>query len=122
MLEAASGTDAHTIEAVLLAREAIGSTGVGGAVALPHARLHELEHTHAVFVRFASPIAFEAMDDRPVDLLCAVLAPDEPNAAMLEVVGAVARVLRNADKSAALRAANDATEAWKVLIHHDATA
>src|SRR5690349_3239638 len=65
---------AEILEA-LLEREQEGSTGIGHGVAAPHARLEGLDRLHAVFVRLETPIAFEAIDDQPVDLLFALLAP-----------------------------------------------
>lgn len=115
-LATASGTSREVLEAALVAREALGSTGVGGGVGLPHARLHALRGTHAVFVRLASPIPFDAIDSQPVDLLCAVVAPDEPNAALLTAVAAISRVLRDADKTAALRATQSAAVARDLLL------
>ncbi len=116
MLATASGTSTEVIEAALFAREALGSTGVGGGVALPHARLHVLRGTHAIFVRLASPIAFESIDSNPVDLVCAIVAPDEPNAALLSAVAAVSKVLRDAEKTAALRATQSAAVARDILL------
>ena len=116
LLAAASGVSPEVIEAALFAREALGSTGVGGGVGLPHARLHVLRGTHAVFVRLASPIPFDSIDSKPVDLVCAVVAPDEPNAALLTAVSAVSKVLRDAGKTAALRATRDAAEARGILL------
>jgi PTS system nitrogen regulatory IIA component len=119
MLATASGTSPEVIEAALVAREALGSTGVGGGVALPHARLHVLRGTHAVFVRLAAPIAFESIDSKPVDLVCAVVAPDEPNAALLSAVSAVSKVLRDAQKTAALRTTQSAAVARDILLAGD---
>jgi nitrogen PTS system EIIA component len=116
LLAAAAGVPAETIEAALVAREALGSTGVGGGVGLPHARLHVLRGTHAVFVRLAAPIPFDSIDNQPVDLLCAVVAPDEPNAALLTAVAAVSRVLRDAAKTAALRSSRDAADVRATLL------
>lgn len=111
----AAGAPAQ-IEAALLTREALGSTGVGGGVALPHARLHVLTGTHAVFLRLAAPVAFDSIDGAPVDLVCGVVAPDEPGAALLTAVAAISRVLRDAGKTAALRGAADAEKARAVLL------
>jgi PTS system nitrogen regulatory IIA component len=116
LLASAAHVSTETIEAALIGREALGSTGVGGGVALPHARLHVVRGTHAVFVRLSSPIGFESIDNQPVDLLCAVIAPDEPNAALLTAVSAVSRVLRDDAKKAALRATRDAGEARGILL------
>lgn len=116
VLAAASGASPQVLEAALLAREALGSTGVGGGVGLPHARLHALHGTHAVFVRLASPIDFDSIDNNPVDLVCAVVAPDEPNAALLTAVSAISRVLRDAAKTAELRATQSSAVARDILL------
>jgi PTS system nitrogen regulatory IIA component len=115
LLAKTTGTSASTIETALLARETLGSTGVGGGVALPHARLHTLTETHGVFVRLATPIAFDALDSKPVDLVCGLIAPDEPNAELLTALSAVSRVLRDAAKTTALRKTYDAAEARRIL-------
>jgi PTS system nitrogen regulatory IIA component len=115
LLAKATGTAASTIESALLARENLGSTGVGGGVALPHARLHTLTETRCVFVRLASPIAFDAIDGKPVDLICGLVAPDEPNAELLTALSAVSRVLRDAAKTSSLRKTYDASEARRIL-------
>jgi nitrogen PTS system EIIA component len=115
LLAKSTGTAAATIESALLARENLGSTGVGGGVALPHARLHTLTETRCVFVRLASPIPFDAIDDKPVDLVCGLVAPDEPNAELLTALSAVSRVLRDTAKTAALRKTYDVAEARRIL-------
>lgn len=79
------------IYAVLLKREEKGSTGVGEGVAIPHARLKGLQKPLATFIRCAHPIQYEALDDRPVDMIFALLGPDCKPAVFLsiwaEVVG-----------------------------------
>lgn len=107
---------AATIETALFAREALGSTGVGGGVGLPHARLHVLRSTHAVFLRLDTPIGFDSIDGKPVDLVCGIVARDEPNAELLTALGAISRVLRDATKTAALRETRDAEEARRILL------
>ena len=59
----------------LLEREALGSTGLGSGVAVPHARLDGIARVTAVFVRLDTPVAYGAVDDQPVDLLFALFAP-----------------------------------------------
>ncbi|HXC52526.1 MAG TPA: PTS sugar transporter subunit IIA [Candidatus Limnocylindrales bacterium] len=116
LLASEAGMPSDVVEGALLAREALGSTGVGGGIALPHARLHRLAKTHAVFLRLLSPIGFESNDARPVDLVCAIIAPDEPSAELLTAVSQIARVLRDQDKTAALRQSHDASEARAILV------
>ncbi len=63
------------IEAALLARERLGSTGLGAGFALPHARVEGLARFVGLFVRLSRPIEFDAIDGRPVDLLFLLLIP-----------------------------------------------
>ena len=116
LLASEAGVATELVEGALLAREALGSTGVGGGIALPHARLHLLYKTHAVFLRLLQPIGFEANDSRPVDLVCAIIAPDEPSGELLKAVSALSRVLRDSEKTAALRQSHDAEEARAILL------
>lgn len=116
LLAVASGVSGEAIENALLGREALGSTGVGQGIGLPHARLHELREAHAVCLRLAAPVAFDSIDGKPVDVLCAVIAPDEPNAALLTTVSALSRTLRNAEMATALRSAATAESAREILL------
>ena len=82
--EAASvalGIDEDRALEALLEREALGSTGLGSGVAVPHARIKDLDRVCAVFVRLETPVAYESLDDRPVDLLFALFVKDAPVAA-----------------------------------------
>lgn len=116
LLAAASSVSGEAIEGALLAREALGSTGVGAGIGLPHARLHALQEAHAVCLRLATPVAFDSIDGKPVDVVCAVIAPDEPNAALLTAVSALSRVLKEAGQVAALRAATSAEAGRDILL------
>ncbi|KAK0340039.1 hypothetical protein LTR94_032129 [Friedmanniomyces endolithicus] len=83
----------RTLEA-LLEREALGSTGLGSGVAVC-----------AVFVRLDAPIAYESLDDRPVDLLFALFAPLDAGAEHLRALAAVSRALRSPELREQLRQA-----------------
>ena len=78
LAEAAShalSLDEARIFDALMERETLGSTGLGSGVAVPHARLTEVEKVTAVFVRLDTPVAYDAVDDRPVDLIVGLFAP-----------------------------------------------
>ena len=81
----------------LLEREALGSTGLGGGVAVPHARIPGLSRISGVFVRLDAPVAFDAVDDRPVDLIFALFAPPRDGAEHLRALAAVSRALRSSE-------------------------
>lgn len=78
----------------LMEREALGSTGLGSGVAVPHARVSGLSRVSAVFVRLDQPVAWGAVDDRPVDLLFGLFAPPSDGADHLRALAAVSRALR----------------------------
>ena len=90
----------------LMEREALGSTGLGSGVAVPHARLAGLERVQAVFVKLETPVSYDAVDDRPVDLLFALFAPPTDGAEHLRALAAVSRALRSPDLRQRLRQAN----------------
>lgn len=87
----------------LMEREALGSTGLGSGVAVPHARLAGLEAVKAVFVRLDTPVAYGAVDDRPVDLMFALFAPPSDGADHLRALAAVSRAFRSAELREQLR-------------------
>lgn len=104
----------------LMAREVIGSTGVGRGVAIPHARIAGLNSVHAVAARLEKPIEFDAMDGEPVDLLVALFAPPEAGSEHLRALARVSRMLRQDDVRQQLRAAQSA-DAIMALLVRDAT-
>ncbi|MBC3940687.1 MULTISPECIES: PTS sugar transporter subunit IIA [Sphingomonas] len=88
-------TDAKTIAERLTAREKLGSTGFGGGVAIPHAKLEGLAQVTGVFVRLAQAVDFQAVDDLPVDLVFMLLSPTDAGAVHLKALARVSRRLRD---------------------------
>lgn len=76
-------------------REALGSTGFGRGVAIPHARILQLGRPVAAFLRLEAPVAFEAADGMPVDLVFGLLSPEHAGAAHLHALAAISRMMRN---------------------------
>ena len=101
----ALGLDGESVAEGLAARERLGSTGFGGGVAIPHAKLVGLPAVAGVLVRLAQPIAFKAVDDRPVDIVFAMLSPTDAGADHLKALAQVSRRLRDAQFVAKLRGA-----------------
>jgi PTS system nitrogen regulatory IIA component len=83
------------ISAEILKREALGSTGTGGGVAIPHARIQGLTKAFGIFARLNKPMDFAAIDGRPVDLVFLLLLPANPVGEQLKALAAVARKLRD---------------------------
>ena len=76
----------------LFARERLGSTGLGQAVAIPHGRIAKLGAPVGAFLRLKEPIPFEAPDGRPVNLLFFVLVPEKATEAHLQILAALAEM------------------------------
>jgi PTS system nitrogen regulatory IIA component len=87
----------------LLERERLGSTGLAGGVALPHARIDGIEHSRGAFMRLASPVEFDALDGEPVDLVFALLVPADATDEHLQLLARLAGLFNNADLRARLR-------------------
>jgi len=112
---AVTEANAETIFEALSDREALGSTGLGNGIAIPHGKLAGLAGVTAVFARLDTPIDFEAVDDQPVDLLMMLLAPVGAGADHLKALARVARLLRNESTVDALRHASDAGQIYAIL-------
>ena len=109
------------VVAAVTERERLGSTGVGYGVAIPHARLEGIDEVRAVFARLETPLDYEAIDDRPVDLVVLLLAPVGASSLHLKALAQVSRLLRREDIRERLRSAPNA-EALHLLLSEDRTA
>jgi nitrogen PTS system EIIA component len=103
------------LASALLKREALGSTGTGNGVAIPHARLPNIKRPFGFFVRLDKAIDFDAIDGRPVDLVFALLLPDLTNGEHLNALACVARKLRETKTLARLRSAESDMQLYLVI-------
>lgn len=81
----------------LFVRERLGSTGLGQGVAIPHGRIKGLKDAAAAFIRLAEPVAFDAPDGRPVNILIFLLVPEQATQQHLDILSELAQML--SDKS-----------------------
>ncbi|WP_374516442.1 PTS IIA-like nitrogen regulatory protein PtsN [Brevundimonas sp.] len=118
----ALGMPQEKVLEALLEREALGSTGLGAGVAVPHARLEGVDRVMAVFVRLDTPVAYGSVDDRPVDLLFALFAPPKAGADHLRALAAVSRALRSSEMREQLRQARTADAIRALFVRDNAPA
>lgn len=111
----AYGVCHETAVSALQDREALGPTGVGGGIALPHARLPGLDRVTGVFIRLETPLDFDAVDRKPVDLVFCLFAPEQAGVAHLKALALVARSLRSPNLCAKLRANEDPALLYTIL-------
>jgi PTS system nitrogen regulatory IIA component len=98
--------DANQIYNALIAREQLGSTGLGNGIAIPHCRVPKCETTIGCLVKLEKGIDFDAIDGEPVDLLFYLLVPENTIEGHLEVLRNLAERFNNNDYCANLRACN----------------
>jgi PTS system nitrogen regulatory IIA component len=108
----------ETIETALLAREQLGSTGLGAGFALPHARIEGLNGYLGLFVRMAKPVDFDAIDGKPVRLVFVLLIPTESTVSHVAALAAISRRFRDAAFVADLSAVKTPDAAYGLLAGH----
>lgn len=109
------GVDAQAAIDALQEREALGPTGVGNGVALPHARLDDIDRVVGVLVLLETPINFYAIDRQPVDLAFALFAPEAAGVEHLKALALVSRTLRDEQLCAKLRANPDPATLFTIV-------
>jgi nitrogen PTS system EIIA component len=113
------GFDAKLIAERLAAREKLGSTGFGGGIAIPHARIEGVGQVVGIFVRLNRPLDFAAVDELPVDLVFALLSPAGAGAEHLKALACVSRRLRDKGFAAKLRGAGSEDALFALLADVD---
>jgi nitrogen PTS system EIIA component len=104
------------IVTALLKREDLGSTGVGGGVAMPHARFAQIAMPFGMLVRLKKALAYDAVDGKPVDIVFLLLLPEGAGGEQqLGALASIARKLRNPATATALRQARDSAEMYRIL-------
>jgi PTS system nitrogen regulatory IIA component len=107
--------DEKIILDTLLERERLGSTGIGAGTAVPHGRIPGLARIFGMFARLEKPIAFDSVDDQPVDLVFLLLTPDTAGADHLKALARVSRLFRDRAACQKLRGTDRADALYALL-------
>ena len=99
----------------LLDRERLGSTGLGKGFAIPHARLANLDTTIACFIRLNQPVNFEAPDNQPVDLVFAIIIPENATDEHLKILSSLAKIFSQSEICEAIRNAGSGEEVARII-------
>ena len=110
-----TGQPERSIFDILLEREKLGTTGVGQGVAIPHGKVEGLDRLYGLFARLASPIDFDSVDDRPVDLIFLLLVPEGAGADHLKALARISRLLRDKEMCDKLRGSDSADALYALL-------
>jgi PTS system nitrogen regulatory IIA component len=98
-----------------LARERLGSTGIGHGVAIPHGRLKSVTHPIGAFVTLDKGVDFDAVDGAPVDLICALVVPIESTEEHLQILASLAALFGDGKVRENMRRAASAEELYMLL-------
>lgn len=121
MFEAGSAVSSGVAFDALQERESLGPTGVGNGVALPHAQLGAVEAVTGLFVRLEKPLEFNAVDRQPVDLIFALLAPEDAGVDHLKALALISRCMRDSATRSKLRSNDDPTTLYAILTDSQTT-
>jgi PTS system nitrogen regulatory IIA component len=113
------GVDSTAVLASLTEREALGSTGFGQGVAIPHGKIEGLAKIYGLFARVGEPVDYKAIDGHPVDLVFLLLSPPDSGAEHLKALAAISRVTRNGATLEKMRGARSRDALAAVLIGAD---
>lgn len=111
----AAGVDERLCVDAVLERENLGATAYGAGTAFPHARIEGLNKVVAVFARLAKPLDFDALDQKPVDLIFMLISPENSGADHLTALAMFSRFLKNEDICSKLRHAKSKEEIYSIL-------
>lgn len=99
----------------LIARERLGSTGVGHGVAIPHGRLGHCDRAYGAFMRTHASVDFDAIDRQPVDLFFALLVPEQATDAHLHLLAQLAEMFSDKQLLERLRAEQSPDDLFELL-------
>ena len=99
----------------LLAREKLGSTGLGEGIAIPHCRMQELENIHVAMLKLEEGVEYEATDDKPVFFLFCLVVPEDANENHLELLASLAELLDNEQLRNSIQKSSNARELYQIL-------
>ncbi len=118
LLASRHGLNRTQVANALYARERLGSTALGHGVAVPHARLDDLEHAIAAFIRTSRPISFDAPDGQPVTDMIVLVVPGHATEAHLRLLADIAGLFAVKEFRAKLRMCDDAAQVHRLLRTH----
>ncbi|OWH85032.1 PTS IIA-like nitrogen regulatory protein PtsN [Vibrio cholerae] len=112
-----TGQNATELFECMLSRKKMGSTGIGNGIAIPHARMSDSENAVAVLLQCEEPIEFDSIDNRPVDLLFALLVPEDQCKEHLKTLACMAERLNDKQILKQLRNAASDQELYNIMVN-----
>ena len=117
-----TGIPARAIFDALIQRERLGSTAIGGGVAIPHAVFANLTQSVVIITTLERAVAYDAHDKKPVDIICTILGPDQADCDHLKLVSMASKHLSDGAISQEMRSAKKALDIRRCFDQHHASA
>ncbi|MBT4260406.1 MAG: PTS transporter subunit EIIA [Nitrospina sp.] len=103
----------------LLEREKLGSTGIGENVAIPHAKIRDIDKIITVFARSQIGVEFESLDQKPVNFIYLILAPENSTGQHLKALARISRLFKNPSLRESVLRANEIGQIYSILVDED---
>lgn len=110
---------ADEVFTILKEREDLGSTGIGGGIAIPHGKTKKIDTLIAAFARSHEGISFDAIDDQPVHFFFLLLAPEDSAGLHLKALAKISRILKDQEFREQLAKAKDTAELFQLIKEKD---
>ena len=105
----------HELFESLMGREKMGSTGIGNGIAIPHGRLENSKQVIAVLLTTEQPIAFDAIDNRPVDIFIALFVPSDSCKDHLSTLQSIAKLFSDKQTSKQARKCQTSDQLFELI-------
>ena len=112
-------TNKENLLAALIEREKLGSTGIGENVAIPHAKTSEIDKIITVFGRSKNGVEFESLDQKPVNFIFLVIAPENSTGQHLKALARISRLFKNPSLRESVLRTNEADQIYSILVDED---
>lgn len=111
--------DQAAIAEVLMERESLGSTGIGGGIAIPHGKLNGVKEVTVGFGRSQKGVDYDSLDNLPVHLFFLLLTPENSTGGHLKVLAQISKMLKMDQFKERLKGAQSAQEIFDIISEQD---
>ncbi|MCA1792566.1 MAG: PTS sugar transporter subunit IIA [Desulfotignum sp.] len=118
-LATAANAPAQDIAAVLMEREALGSTGIGGGIAIPHGKLTAVTDVILGFGRSLAGVEYDSLDSRPVHIFFLLLTPENSSGSHLKVLAQISKLLKMEHFKQGLKTADTLDDIYDIILEQD---
>ncbi|MFT6294662.1 MAG: PTS system nitrogen regulatory IIA component [Glaciecola sp.] len=114
--ETNNNLDASEVFDSLMAREQLGSTGIGAGIAIPHCRVPLCSNIVGMLITLKEPIDFDSIDNSPVDIIFVLIVPEQKTNEHIETLAGLAKLFSDEDFCYTLRNTQDSEDLYNIAI------